>query len=231
MRKRLTITAVSLAVVAMCAADARAQLFGTRTLGQPLSRRPKPGSAEKAEAGTITGAERFLRENREAGDFVGGSAADRTRFVGQAQANTTEGVTLATENLTPQVDRSAQLNPPLPRRRRIDMYEPKFVVAFPVNLPTAETVQISLRERLKAFPGNDRYRHVAVTVNGDIARLAGNVASEDDRQALAALVLLEPGIMGVQNEVVVALPPSPPPSGITPSPSLPALPGRETRDD
>ncbi|MCP4817353.1 MAG: hypothetical protein GY888_32960, partial [Planctomycetaceae bacterium] len=54
---------------------AQAQLFGTRPLGQPLSRRP--GASAGNDAGQIAGNERFLRENRRRSDFVGSDQRDQ----------------------------------------------------------------------------------------------------------------------------------------------------------
>src|SRR5690606_17235310 len=68
-------------LIAVMAASARAQMFGPRQLGGSLSRRPAAGGGD---FGSITGYERFLRENRGRREFVG-SAADASTFVGTIQ--------------------------------------------------------------------------------------------------------------------------------------------------
>ena len=63
-----------LGLVFFDAAVAQAQLFGQRNLGQPLGRRARQAASmadTNADAGQVTGAERFIRGNRDRASFVG----------------------------------------------------------------------------------------------------------------------------------------------------------------
>ena len=75
----------SLAVLAVVS-EAQAQLFGERSIGgSSVTRRSRPGDTQ---AGTVTGSERFLRDNREDGNFIGADSRDTRAFVGAQQATT-----------------------------------------------------------------------------------------------------------------------------------------------
>jgi hypothetical protein len=76
---------------------ARAQLFGDRTVGQPLrgrqqqTRPPQLGTAPGGQnvggnqeaVGILSGNERFLRGNRSRNDFVGSNRANQSGFAVQ----------------------------------------------------------------------------------------------------------------------------------------------------
>ncbi len=64
-------------------AEASAQLFGTRSVGTPISRQASPAASSDS---ALQGA-RFLRQNRPAGDFVGADLQGNTQhFVGAVRA-------------------------------------------------------------------------------------------------------------------------------------------------
>ncbi len=72
---RLLLAGAAILLPALVVSPAVAQLFGSRNLGQPLSRRPRPMEVANATAGQISGTERFLRGNRERTDFVARTSA------------------------------------------------------------------------------------------------------------------------------------------------------------
>jgi len=202
-------------------APAEAQLFGNRTLSSPLSRRTKPGET----VGGLSGSERFLRGNRRATDFVGSDSRDPRSFVGEQQGTTAGRVRSATEGLRARRDQTRQLNPRYRKRATRDMYDPRLVVGFELTVRPREAARSSALRSFRTDAANGRFGSIEISVNGRTATLAGSVASANDRSLAEALVLLEPGIGDVQNDLVVTALPTPPPP--LPSQSLPASPDTE----
>ena len=92
MRNNLSIVVSGALLCVVGIADfADAQMFGSRPLGRPLSRRPSPGGAggmsQLDDVGTLQGNERFIRANRTAADFVGPDLRELERFIGALQAS------------------------------------------------------------------------------------------------------------------------------------------------
>lgn len=84
---------------------------------------------------------------------------------------------------------------------------------FPVSLgfkPMAQSIQAvsgeRVQNRLARIPQLRENGPLTVEMDGRIAVLQGEVASEDARDLVARVVLLEPGISDVQNELRVAKP-------------------------
>lgn len=87
-RSIMLVTAVLLSG-SLLVETAEAQLFGARSLGQPLNRRAAAGAASTSameSAGTVRGDERFLRGNRGRREFVGSTRDSQQGFVGSEQA-------------------------------------------------------------------------------------------------------------------------------------------------
>lgn len=106
-----------------------------RQFGRPLQRQAGPQRlqdvAETAEnAGGITGGERFLRESRRPGQFVGADQAT-TRFVGSGAIIETGRVRSAVESLPPAPDLSQQINRPLAPATASQPYAPKLQLQWP----------------------------------------------------------------------------------------------------
>jgi len=212
---------------------AEAQLFGDRPLGDTLSRRPSPGSAGQLEAadaaseglgvgasvGALTGTERFLRENRGRQDFVGADLLDRGGFVGAVQGSPRGAIRSAITNLRPLVNEQINRVPPDPLGRRARPYAPRLIVAFEYPQPSDDELQSTLAEYVLRVPGMDRLGPIEVSVVGQTAILRGVVASEHQRDVAEQLVLLEPGVRAIRNELVLADPASQAP--VAPSPAAP----------
>lgn len=106
-----------------------------RTFGRPLQRQAGPQrlqdvSATAETAGGITGSERFLRESRQPGQFVGADQAT-TRFVGSGAIIETGRVRSAVESLPPAVDPSRQINRPLAPAAATQPYAPRLQLQLP----------------------------------------------------------------------------------------------------
>lgn len=125
---------------------ASAQLFGARSFGSPLQRQSRPqglgsaglddsSAAAGAEAGAITGNERFLRGNRRANDFVGSDQAEANRFVGAGQVLQGGRVQSSVESLQGPQDAAAQLNQPFQPPPPGQPYPPRIEIAFEVPGP------------------------------------------------------------------------------------------------
>ena len=190
-----------------------AQLFGQRNLGAPLSRRMSPGAAlpgaGQPGAGTVTGAERFVRENRNPLDFVGADRRTMRHFVGSQRP--LQGRASPQGNLLrPQP--APHVNTPLATGGggKSALYEPRLVIGFePTPRPVHELEQ-TLAARLAASIALRQWGQIEVSVAGRTATLRGEVASADARRLAEALVRLEPGISDVQNDLRATSPPAAP---------------------
>ncbi len=202
--RQWTIVAAGMFAVLTTAAPApaEAQLFGARQLGGTLSRRAQPGMAD---AGVLTGAERFLRGNRSARDFVGRDTRDTASFVGVVPGGTTPGlVRSAVTNLRDQTDR--QVNRPEPTTsaaRSQGPYQPRLELGFAIPPLDGAVKSAQLTARMARFASAPWLSGVAVEVQARTAILRGVVASEEQRLLAEELVRLEPGIDQVQNELTV----------------------------
>jgi len=206
---------------ALAVADVQAQMFGSRSgsvLAQdPLKTNQGGSTSATGGVGTLNFNERFIRGNRRAGNFVGGDSRDRRGFVGSQQGGQTtrsRPVITVPRSTAPDANRTASAA----RRARSGMYEPRLSIAFDVTRPTEEATAEDLAHLLSASPGFQSSNRFEVSVEGGIATLRGEVASERDRTLAERLVLFEPGIDSVQNELkVTRLPPIP----AAPRPSSP----------
>jgi len=179
-------------------------LFGQRDLGSSLSRRTQPGGA--TAVGTASGASRFLRDARAAGDFVGSTAAANAAagFVGRQSAATT--ATSAVTGLR------EEARPPINRLRTVrqgGIYAERLRLSPEIQSETrAEQRPREFSKGLVAFI-QSRSMTIEVSPEGHSVTLRGAVLSEHDRQTTELLVMFEPGIQKVENELIVdpTLPP------------------------
>lgn len=223
MTRRIVLLSLALAAVFSFATDASAQLFGKRTVGQPLSQRPgtsatNSSSAPAAASFSVSGGSRpagenrgsmvnekarFIRGNRKATDFVGADTGEAKRFVGSEQAGTGEEVRSAVDNLIVEMAPDANLTAKPVMPPRVQMYAPRLRVAFDYAGELDGEVNSRLTDRLeKALPGRASNR-IVVSVAGDAATVRGAVASERDRKLAELMLLFEPGIARVLNQLQV----------------------------
>lgn len=203
-----------------------AQLFGSQTAGRrPSMRRSRPGAAPPSlrAAGTeVRGSERFVRGNRRTGDFVGTDSREARSFVGSEQATGSGSVRSAVDGLREKRTVRTSLNQPRTPIRPTQMYDPKLKVAFdpPRSLQSARATALS--QRLTRTFGAADVMPIGALVEGRKAIVYGTVASERDRYLAELLVLLEPGISDVQNDLVVK--PRPRPAEPLPAPASGSMP-------
>ena len=169
-------------------------------------------AATRAGALSVTTTGRFLRENRAPGSFVGADARDVLASMGPA--GTADAGTAATAGTVPLLRSpalplsSVQGAPPPPQRPtaspgRAAMYQPRLKVGFDVPLPAEQQVQAQLTNLLRSCPHLHQTSPIEVLLEGRTATLRGTVASERDRILAQQLILFEPGISQVKNELTV----------------------------
>ena len=209
---------VSTLVIALLASSlametAQAQMFGARSLGQPLTRRTPTGAAAPAAIGAATGAagvvqgdERFLRGNRDRSEFVGPNRGSQQGFVGSGQAIGVGRVRTSVETLQEPPDRSSQINRPIPPPPAGAMYYPRLSISAAEMATTSYTSKITIKRdaklelRLSAAAGS----RIQVFHREDRTVLSGVVASESMIEKLRILASFEPHIETIESQLVIA---------------------------
>lgn len=188
-----------------------AQMFGDRNVGQTLSRRNPLSVA--AESDVLTGGERFLRDNRNPRQFIGGAPADGG-FVGMIEASDPVNAAAQTGPLpVPGVrpDRSAIINRPINPRRPNSLLSPQLSLgdwqSSQTSVGNAVHTQASLERLLKTRFSTQ----FEVSVVGSMATLHGVARDQEQRQLVEIMTAMEPGINGIQNQIVVNPEPLPSP--------------------
>ena len=177
---------------------------GTTTEGSTSSGQDAPGGA-----GQIGSSDRFLRENRGAGSFVGASAADAQEFVGGIQAGV--GSNFRIQNIGSAGGRGgAGVNQPGQGGRggRATTIRTSLHVAFTYPTMPSSNVSTVLLDRLVRVGKIRSTAGLKVEVQGDTATLRGMVATQHDREMAEQLVRLEAGIWTVNNELTIAQTPT-----------------------
>ncbi len=228
MRRSIIVSVWALFLAIAMAATAEAQLFGERsstgnrtatgsqnramaaqnragtTARQRIGAGGNPGAAAE-DVGKITGTERFLREARTAGDFVGRSGSDAGSFVGAQTGAAEAEIRSAIEG---QIVRT-ETNPALNRllnvpQVRAGMYAPRLKLGFEPLALSAPRAEQSAAAKLTLSTAIQSSGPIQVTMAGRTATLRGAVASEHDKRLAGLMLLFEPGISKVENELTVA---------------------------
>ncbi len=162
------------------------------------------GSASAdAEVGSISGAERFMRNRRRRTAFVGRDLNEMSSFVGEIQGSTSGNVRAAVSGLRLRLQRNANLTAQRTNQAARGIYEPPLAIGFDVE-PLAPAAQEARLEKL--LNDSHRIHHVgplSVTVDDRIATLAGVVASAEDRQLAEAYLRFEPSVSQVVNRLTI----------------------------
>lgn len=174
--------------------------FGSRSMGasqSPGSRSLSGRTTQNANAGQVSGNERFLRQNRQGGrNFVGSDTGDLNNFLsglaGQQAGRSGLG---AGRNGQSQGDNAGQES-----RQRLPV---RVVVAFDYSAVAPTQLSTTLGRRLTRSKMLRSLSPVRVEVTGRTAILRGVVATEHDREVAEQVALLEVGISEVQNELKV----------------------------
>jgi len=193
----LRLLTMLLLIGASTCSSASAQLFGDRDISRNRNRAPKSADS----AATVTGSEKFVRGNRTAGDFVGASGAGEATFVGALQAPPTAGAIDSVTGLEEQT--APQVNSPK-RRRATGIYAERLTIGFEshadggIRLPAPASLSKQLSKII-----SDRGYQVHFSPGDSMAKLTGTVESQEKKRIAELLVLFEPGIATVKNELRV----------------------------
>jgi len=149
---------------------------------------------------------RYVRGNRQASDFVGADLGEARGFVGAQQATEIGGqapVTSAVDDLQIETVPDANLTAQPIVPSRTGMYPPRLRVGFAFKTRPRGEISAKLADRLESALSLAESSSIAVSVEGDVAILRGEVPSERGRRMAALLVRFEPGIADVRNELMV----------------------------
>ncbi|MBM4074772.1 MAG: BON domain-containing protein [Planctomycetes bacterium] len=185
---------------------AEAQITGSRSLGTPLRRGTRPGSAgaTSVPGANLSGAERFIRGNRGMAEFVGSDRRDTSGFVGNEQARPASAVVSSTTGLRERTDRTSQINRPLTQPDAKGMYHPNLSIDFSVPDHSLDDLGPRLTNQLSKSSRFSPGCRFEVSVVERTAILKGEVSSARERDLAEIAILVEPGISTVKNEIVVA---------------------------
>jgi len=223
---------LSLATVVTLCILAPRWLLGQQTTNQSQSAQSAQSQSDQSQttqsqtgqmdiAGQVSGSERFLRENRDTGQLVGGS----TQGVGNLRGQTdtagqgTSGMFGGQSGYSSRSQLSNFMNSGTfgsSRQQRQQLRVPLRIGpnSFPFSSPTPAVStgpNLRVQNRLARLPQLKNGGSLKVEMEGQVAVLRGEVASQHERDLVGRLVLLEPGIADVRNELQVG-PAAPKPS-------------------
>ncbi len=185
--------------------------FGSRSFGSGITGRAgggggSPGSQVEqfqADAGTVTGSERFIQANRDATSFVG---ADRGELAGTssrqpgANAGAAQSVQRLLSGLAPQQDPNlTQANTNQGRRQlRVQVR-----IGFPRDPLRPPLVVSQFENRLNRIPQINGGGPIRASLFNSTIVLQGTVDSNYARDLAERIARLEPGVYQVQNDLTV----------------------------
>jgi hypothetical protein len=209
--RRLSIVlAVTLFVLAPRSSQAAEATGGGNTTGQATGQTIGPS----AITGQTTGSERFLRENREVGQMVGGvgegvgNLRGATDSAGQGSSDMfgNQGRFSSSNPMMSSFMNSGMFNAMSRQRQqlRVPLRLGPNGVSFSSMAPAVATgPNLRVQNHLARIPHLKSPGSVKVEMEGQVAILRGEVGSQHERDLVARLVLLEPGIADVRNELQV----------------------------
>lgn len=159
------------------------------------------------DVGAISGDERFLREARDANSFVGasreGGFVGSQTAVGEGEIRSAIEGDLVREAIDPAINRILSL-PQL----QTGMYAPRLRLGFtPTTLPVP-AIESTTAQRLSVSSAIRAAAPLEVSLAGRTATLRGTVGSEHEKRLAGLMLLFEPGISKVENDLAVASPDS-----------------------
>ena len=197
---------------------------GTRTLGGSsiaggMGGAGGIGQNMPANVGQVDASDRFVRGNRQAGEFVGAGTEDVQNFIGALQAGAAgrgAGPLAAITNRGGGANRGGRAA----GRGQTDI-RMSLRVAFEYPRPNSSQVSTALVQRLERLPQIETLPGLEVSIDRGTATLRGMVATQRARELAERLIRLEAGIWRVQNELMVAAAPAVPTPTIPPEPAAP----------
>lgn len=177
------------------------------------------GNQDTGDGLTVQGPQRMtgeeLRASRDPGQIVGGDVQGVGNLRGQADAAGQAARQAGRQSISPfgtqgrfganqfnSMYNNAMMNSLFNQRQQLRM---PLTLGFTLAArPSATDVGRKVQTRLTKIPQLRGNGPLTVEMDGRIAVLQGEVASEDARDLIARVVLLEPGISDVRNELQVA---------------------------
>jgi len=212
-------------------------LFGTRSVGGGTSagNRTFGGSGNvgertttsQADVGSVGSSDRFVRGNRQAGEFVGSDSADAQAFLGAIQAGA-NALGQSSSGLSPNRAGNANRGGANRSGRTKGEIRTSLRVAFDYSRMAPLRVSSGTVRRLLNSPKIHTLSEVDVLVRDGTAILRGVVATQHDRDLAERLTRLEAGIWDVKNELVVARAPVEPQTSVPTAPAEEKQPGVDT---
>lgn len=145
---------------------------------------------------------RFVRGNRQRGDFVGSNLTELKGFVGAAQAIGVGAAPIAANNVRIETG-NMRSNKPLPPLGKSGMYYPKLdlnsIVEEDAELVTNPRQFERFKERVRERTDSE----VDITMESGVAVIRGEVGSKRESELLEAMIGFEPGVSRVRNELTV----------------------------
>lgn len=180
-------------------AIAEAQMFGARTVGQPLSRR---NAAQLPPADNPLESRRFVRESRGSGEFVGRDNQD-TGFVGNVGASDSTAPVNPATPVIQRPDLAPVVNRPVRVRRPNTLLDPPLALGFQLSPETIARRDEKATKSIARVLSSHFENQISVSVVDQTAILRGWARDEEQKRLAEILAELEPGIVQVQNEIVV----------------------------
>ena len=215
--KRYSVTALTAALFVLSPQWSAAQTRrSTQTNQTPqVSQTGQTGQSGQMDiAGQISGDERFLRDNRDPGQLVGGSTQGVGTLRGQTDPDSraaramfgNQGGFNPMNQFGGRFNEAAMFNA-MPRQRqqlRIPLRLGPGGISPSPSPAVATGPNLRVQNHLARIPQLKNPGAVAVEMEGRIAVLRGEVPTQHERDLVARLVLLEPGIADVRNELTVS---------------------------
>jgi len=228
MRHLAQFTAVALMVVAGGGGQAWGQygsssgMFGSRSMGSTLSAGTRTFSAGATTSSTdtsgqISGSERFLRANHQAGKFIGTDSTEAAYAVRNFSAYGTTGTARQQQNRGTLRSSTAAAAQSAAQTNTVPPFQTGISAAFTHPDFPVRQVSENLARHMEGVRGIKAAKSVQVAIQGDTAVLRGEVASARERALLEQIARLEPGVWHVRNELTV--PPSKALPLVIPSPA------------
>jgi osmotically-inducible protein OsmY len=201
-------------------------MFGNRSLGGGLSAGQRTfggsqsGQMGAGNVGQVNSSDRFLRNNRRAGQFVGANAQTARRLVGNAQAGAGASGLAGQRGMNSQGGAGmygaggagmrrfgqGQGQGAQGGRSNTPTMRSEYKVAFDYAALPPSKLSSTVAQRLADTPAIRMHSPIQVEMQGRTAVLRGVVATEHDRVLAEQMARLEAGIEQVQNEIVVGPP-------------------------
>lgn len=184
-------------------------------------------------AGQLNPSDRFVRGNRQAGQFVGSDTQDVQNVLrsmgatggvqglnNRAMGNMTGGRNTGRANQANRANQPGGNQPGAGGRGSAEDLAVTISTGFQAPSPPVATVVAGLSERLTRMKGIQRLSPIQALMSDGTVVLQGEVASPHDRALAEQLAMLEPGVRSVRNELAVR-PPAPAPASVPEAPPRP----------